>query len=203
MRKNESNKQWILKQLEQLEIDTQLLEKYSLSELYTHCDQILRSTYSIKYLGMNNNEMGVISRRLDPFKDTKFSLDNLAKNSYLINSYFYPKPLKVTYKKERNEKINSQNLEEEIITAFSKQSHENFRKNFTTSHQKKHSGKVYKPSLKKEKSEVLRVIEETKNKSLKKKIIKNPSDFLEENTKGSLSFSYSQFLKSGLIYAKD
>lgn len=46
---------WILKQLSQIGIDINLLEDYTLSDLYRHCDQIIRSTYSIKYLGMNDN----------------------------------------------------------------------------------------------------------------------------------------------------
>ena len=88
-----------------------MLEEYSLPDLYNHCEEILKSTYSIKYLGMNDNEMGIISRRLDPFKDSNFSLKNLPQNPYIINKYFYPKPLKVGYKREKNQKINSQNLE--------------------------------------------------------------------------------------------
>ena len=60
---------------------------------------------------MNDNEMGIISRRLDPYKDSNFSLKNLPHNPYIINKYFYPKPLKVGYKREKGHKINSQNLE--------------------------------------------------------------------------------------------
>ena len=54
--------------------------------------------------------MGIISRRLDPFKNSNFSLENLPRNPYIISKYFYPKPLKVGYKKDKNLKINSQNL---------------------------------------------------------------------------------------------
>ena len=68
LKKNETNRMWILKQLSQLGIDIAILEDYNLNELYRECEEIIRSTYSIKYLGMNQNEMGIISRRIDPYK---------------------------------------------------------------------------------------------------------------------------------------
>jgi hypothetical protein len=101
LRKNEYNRTWILKQLSQLGIDINLLEKYSLHELYRHCGDIIRSTYSIKYLGMNDNEMGIISRRIDPFKENNFDLRNLPQSTYTVNKFFFPKPLKVTRKPKK------------------------------------------------------------------------------------------------------
>lgn len=92
---------WILKQLSQLGIDVNLLEDYSLSDLYRHCDQIIKSTYSIKYLGMNENEMGIISRRIDPFKDNNFNLKSLEQSKYTVNKFFFPKPLKVGKKHKK------------------------------------------------------------------------------------------------------
>lgn len=44
---------------------------------------------------MNQNEMGIISRRIDPIKDTNFNLRDLPQFSYKVNKFFYPKPLKV------------------------------------------------------------------------------------------------------------
>lgn len=60
---------------------------------------------------MNNDEMGIISRRLDPFKDSNFSLKNIPQNPYIISNYFYPKPLKVGYKRDINPRLDSHNLE--------------------------------------------------------------------------------------------
>lgn len=120
LKKNEHNRMWILKQLSQLGIDINLLEDYSLSDLYRHCDQIIKSTYSIKYLGMNENEMGIISRRIDPFKDNNFNLKSLAQSKYTVNKFFFPKPLKVGRKCRKEEVINIDNLESEIKKAFLK-----------------------------------------------------------------------------------
>lgn len=44
---------------------------------------------------MNQNEMGIISRRIDPYKDSNFSLKDLPQCPYKVNRFFYPKPLKV------------------------------------------------------------------------------------------------------------
>lgn len=66
---------WILKQLSQLGINVSALVNEPLNELYLSCEKLIRSTYSIKYLGMNQNEMGVISRRVDPEKCANFSLN--------------------------------------------------------------------------------------------------------------------------------
>lgn len=39
--------------------------------------------------------MGVISRRIDPWKDNNFNLRDLSQAGYTVNKFFYPKPLKV------------------------------------------------------------------------------------------------------------
>ena len=67
---------------------------------------------------MNENEMGIISRRLDPFKDSKFSLRGIPQFSYIINQYFYPRGLKVGRRSKKPEDLNTGNLESEIISAF-------------------------------------------------------------------------------------
>lgn len=55
--------------------------------------------------------MGIISRRLDPYKTSNFSLKNLPQNPYIISKYFYPKPLKVGFKRDKHTKLDSYNLE--------------------------------------------------------------------------------------------
>jgi hypothetical protein len=35
----------------------------------------MKNTYSIKYLGLNKNEMGIVSRRIDPTKDSESILN--------------------------------------------------------------------------------------------------------------------------------
>lgn len=45
--------------------------------------------------------MGVISRRIDPFKDNQFNLKELSQAGYTVNKFFYPKPLKVVRKNRK------------------------------------------------------------------------------------------------------
>jgi len=66
----------------------------------------MRNTYSIKYLGLNKNEMGIISRRINPLADQQFKINDNIQESYSINKYFYPKPLKTGKKNTHSEKIN-------------------------------------------------------------------------------------------------
>lgn len=127
LKKNETNRMWILKQLSQLGINTSMLEEYSLNELHRECDQIIRSTYSIKYLGMNQNEMGIISRRIDPYKESNFNLSELPQSTYTVNKFFFSKPLKVGKRSHKEEKLSIENLEEEIKNAFTSNGKENSR----------------------------------------------------------------------------
>jgi hypothetical protein len=110
LRKNEYNRMWILKQLSQLDINVDILEQYSLNELYKHCGELIRSTYSIKYLGINENEMGIISRRIDPFKSNNFNFAELPQSPYIVNKFFFPKPLKIARKQKKETQINLNNL---------------------------------------------------------------------------------------------
>lgn len=66
----------------------------------------MRNTYSIKYLGLNKNEMGIVSRRIDPTKEAESILNEPPCLIYTINKYFYPKPLKVGKKPPKEEPIN-------------------------------------------------------------------------------------------------
>ncbi len=66
----------------------------------------MKNTYSIKYLGLNNNEMGIVSRRIDPTKEAESILKEMPNLTYTINKYFYPKPLKVGKKQPKEEQIN-------------------------------------------------------------------------------------------------
>lgn len=45
--------------------------------------------------------MGIISRRIDPFKDNNFNLKSLPQSSYTVNKFFFPKPLKVGRKPKK------------------------------------------------------------------------------------------------------
>lgn len=50
--------------------------------------------------------MGVISRRIDPFKNNQFNLKELSQAGYTVNKFFYPKPLKVSRKNRKSPEIN-------------------------------------------------------------------------------------------------
>ncbi len=50
-----NSKSKLLKQLEQLNIDLSELHGLSLNELREKCEQIFRSTYSFKYIGIRDN----------------------------------------------------------------------------------------------------------------------------------------------------
>jgi hypothetical protein len=70
----------------------------------------MKNTYSIKYLGLNKNEMGIISRRINPLADQQFKVEENNNEIYSIHKYFYPKPLKIGKKVHSSEKINVENL---------------------------------------------------------------------------------------------
>lgn len=70
----------------------------------------MKNTYSIKYLGLNKNEMGIISRRINPLCDQQFKIDDNYTEIYSIHKYFYPKPLKTGKKNHASSQINVQNL---------------------------------------------------------------------------------------------
>lgn len=70
----------------------------------------MRNTYSIKYLGLNRNEMGIISRRINPLADQQFKVQDSPSDIYSIHKYFYPKPLKTAKRPRSSEKINVDNL---------------------------------------------------------------------------------------------
>lgn len=54
--------------------------------------------------------MGIVSRRIDPTRDTENILNEPPEVKYTINKYFYPKPLKVGKKAPKEEQINVNNL---------------------------------------------------------------------------------------------
>jgi hypothetical protein len=45
--------------------------------------------------------MGIISRRIDPFKDNNINLKALPQSTYTVNKFFFPKPLKVGRKAKK------------------------------------------------------------------------------------------------------
>ena len=47
--------------------------------------------------------MGIISRRIDPFKDNNFNLKSLPQSTYTVNKFFFPKPLKVGRKPKKEQ----------------------------------------------------------------------------------------------------
>ena len=78
---------------------------------------MLRNTYSVKYLGLNRNEMGITSRRINPLSDGGFKV-HLQGQAYSIHKYFYPKPLRTGKKLHHSPRINLDNLEGEIKKEF-------------------------------------------------------------------------------------
>lgn len=59
---------------------------------------------------MNQNEMGIISRRIDPFKESNFDLSDLPQSTYTVNKFFFAKPLKVGRKNIKEQHLNIDNL---------------------------------------------------------------------------------------------
>ena len=92
--KSQNSRERILKQLEQLGVELEEYEGLPLKELANRVEDIMRNTYSVKYLGLNRNEMGIISRRINPLVDGGFKAQPQQEQTYSINKYFYPKPLK-------------------------------------------------------------------------------------------------------------
>lgn len=64
----------LLKQLEQLGLDMTEYEQLPLKELVSKTEVLINNTYSIKYLGLNKNEMGIISRRINPLIDKELKI---------------------------------------------------------------------------------------------------------------------------------
>lgn len=83
----------LLKQLEQLGIDTQNLQNEDLKTIQAKFEKTLRTSYSFKYIGMRDNQIGILSKRVRP---NEFSTDMLPKTdgTHVVTSFFYPKPLK-------------------------------------------------------------------------------------------------------------
>ena len=55
--------------------------------------------------------MGIISRRIDPYKEANFNLKELPQSSYTVNKFFFTKPLKTGKKQAKDENLNIENLE--------------------------------------------------------------------------------------------
>lgn len=64
------NKAKLLKQLQQLDIDIDPLRSSTLTEIQEKCDELLRSSYSYKYIGVKENQIGILSKRVKPFQKT-------------------------------------------------------------------------------------------------------------------------------------
>ena len=65
-KKTINSKSKILKQLEQLGIDISDLQGLSLSDLIEKCDSVFKSSYSFKYIGVKDSQIGILSKRLKP-----------------------------------------------------------------------------------------------------------------------------------------
>jgi len=77
---------------------------------------MLRSTYSFKYIGIKDNQIGILSKRVRP---NFFTPDLLPKveDTKVVTAFFYPKPLRTvsnTYEKL----LTADNLENEIKRFF-------------------------------------------------------------------------------------
>lgn len=62
-------------------------------------EEIMKNTYSIKYLGLSKNHMGIVSRRINPLSEQHFKIDETPNQLYSIHKYLYPKPLRTIKKK--------------------------------------------------------------------------------------------------------
>ena len=93
-----------------MDLDISEYANLTLNELVAKVDLIMRNTFSIKYLGLNKNEMGIVSKRINPLADQRFKVEENYKQTYSIHKYFYPKPLKAGKRRESAEKIDVGNL---------------------------------------------------------------------------------------------
>jgi hypothetical protein len=92
-KKISSNKTKLLKQLEQLDIDTTELRTADIKVVQEKCEQLLRNSYSFKYIGIKDNQIGILSKRVRP---DAFNSELLPKieNLRAVTGFFYPKPLR-------------------------------------------------------------------------------------------------------------
>ena len=94
-----SSKSKLLKQLEQLNIDVSDLQSLSLNELRDKCEDIFRQSYSFKYIGIRDNQIGILSKRLMPNSLTADILPNI-ENKFVVTEFFYPRPLKTIIRQQ-------------------------------------------------------------------------------------------------------
>lgn len=130
----------LLKQLEQLGLDMSEYEHMPLKELTSKTQVLISNTYSIKYLGLNKNEMGIISRRINPLLDKELKIQEQPQDTFSVHKYFYPKPLKTGKKCQTIKTLNVENLESEIKREFEEKRTEDPKK--TLSIKKDEKGKT-------------------------------------------------------------
>ncbi|MBS1889862.1 MAG: hypothetical protein JST59_01085 [Actinobacteria bacterium] len=77
---------------------------------------MLRNSYSFKYIGIKDNQIGILSKRVRP---NNFTPDLLPKveNAKVVTAFFYPKPLR-TVSSNAEKLQQSGNLESEIKRFF-------------------------------------------------------------------------------------
>lgn len=106
----------LLKQLEQLDCDTTQLRNLDIRFLQAKSAELLRNSYSFKYIGIKDNQIGILSKRVRP---ENFTPDLLPKveDTKVITGFFYPKPLR-TVSSASEKLLTPDNLESEIKRFF-------------------------------------------------------------------------------------
>ena len=61
------------------------------------CESVFRRSYSFKYIGVKDNQIGILSKRLKPNSLTADILPDI-ENRFLVTDFFFPKPLKTITK---------------------------------------------------------------------------------------------------------
>lgn len=95
--KTNHQKAKLLKELEQLNIDTSNLRDSTIQQIQEQCEGVLKNSYSVKYIGVKENRIGILSRRVRPDDLQSDSLPKIEDALYLVTGYFYPKPLKTIH----------------------------------------------------------------------------------------------------------
>lgn len=141
--------------------------------------------------------MGIVSRRINPLTDMQLKIKEDCGDTYTVNRYFYPKPLR-TGKKINNQKdINVDNLESQIKRQFD----ENVKVGRRRSKQNRDE---------KMKTKVLGSWYSASNKSLKgtmyspKTAIEMPRNIAENIVETvDPTNSFSRFLNKGILIVRD
>ena len=84
---------------------------------------MFKNSYSLKYFGLGDDNIGVFSKRVNPASPLKSKNFHVLQTKYTVNNHFATKPLRVGKKHQKENCISIHNLESYIRKEFSKKKH--------------------------------------------------------------------------------